>query len=148
MAGDATIQDLHRKIQREREIINAAQHMLQASGNTTVAAGIDSQIREGRRNIQYFEQTLRDLQSRTQNGGARNSSNGGPAPPPQFNSQPGSSSRPADGLYQDRGGYGFGGHDEVSGEMPASGPYSPAPPGAQGRSNRARPNYSRLGAET
>ena len=89
MADDAAIQDLHRKIRREREIINAAQNMRQASSNAAVASSIDSQVRESRRNIQYFEQTLQDLQQRKLNDGMRNVSLDPAAPPPPAH-QPGS----------------------------------------------------------
>lgn len=166
MADDAAIQDLHRKIRREREIINAANNMRQASSNAAVASSIDSQVRESRRNIQYFEQTLQELQQRRMNDGMRNMNLGpgsnGPLPPTPHNGPRTTSSplppTPVD-PYRDPGSYGPGGYSNGpnQGMMPNRGPYPPPAPGSptrgqapgqnhgQGQGQRVRPNYSRLG---
>ena len=147
MADDAAIQDLHRKIRRERDIINAANNMRQASSNSTVASSIDSQVRESRRNIQYFEQTLQDLQQRKLDDGMRNLSVA--SPPTTQNGTPRGRDAPlppTPGVpSNDPGGYGPGGYSDGQnpGMMPNRGPYPPPPPG---RVTRARPNYSRLGS--
>ncbi|KAG8628310.1 hypothetical protein KVT40_004183 [Elsinoe batatas] len=151
MADDAAIQDLYRKIKREREIINAANNMRQASTNAAVASSIDSQVRESRRNIQYFEQTLQELQQRKMGDGMRNMNlgqgNGGPPPPAHSAPRMGSSAlpQPPDNPYDDPGSYGAGGYSDGNNPgMPNRAPYGPPPPGPQGRVPRARPNYSRL----
>ena len=84
MNDDAAVQDICRKIDREKAIINAANQLRQATNNASVNSRADSQIRDARRNIAYFEQTLNDLQARKVGEGMGNmsvSDNGGPPPP-------------------------------------------------------------------
>ena len=130
MNEDQAIQDLHRKIERERAIINAANAMRQATNNANVNSRVDSQIRDARRNMQYFEQTLQDLQQRRMAPDMSNLSineNGGrPTPPPK------NGPRGQDGY--DQGGPGM--------RAPQA-PY--AAPGTSDRHPRQRPNYSKLG---
>jgi classical protein kinase C len=151
MNEDQAIQDIQRKIERERNIINAANQMRQATNNAQVTSRAESQIRDARRNMQYFEQTLNDLRRRRMGDDMGNlsiSGNGGPPPPPKGSA--GSQSR---GMYSPQGygaqgdygapgpsGYSEGG---APGLMPPRAPY--APPGPGDRSPRARPNYSKLG---
>lgn len=152
---EAAVQELIRKIDRENAIINAARQMSQATNNPAVSSRVDSQIREATRNINYFEQTLRDIQTR-QMGNAMGSlnvggSSGGPMPPhhgvPQngqsgrgMNNQSGYGQQQADYGAPGPGGYSMG---AGNGMMPPRAPY--APPGPEERSPRARPNYSKLG---
>lgn len=151
MNDDATAQEIQRKIDRERSIINAANQMRQATNNASVTSRAESQIREARRNIQYFEQTLNDLRSRKMGNDMSNlsvSGNGGPTPPQHGRGgSSGSGYRKEQGHgggadYGDPGpgGYSMGG---APGLMPPRAPY--APPGPADRSPRARPNYSKLG---
>lgn len=143
--------ELHRKIERERNIINAANQMRQATNNPGVNSRVDSQIRDARRNIQYFETTLRDIQTRSDLGGM--SLSGGGPPPPQHglppNGQSGRGGNNVQGGYgaqqADYGAPGPGGYSMGAGNgmMPPRAPY--APPGPQDRSPRQRPNYSKLG---
>ena len=143
MNEDAAIQDLHRKIEREKAIINAANQMRQATNNAGVNSRVESQIRDARRNMQYFEQTLNDLKQRQMGSSMGNmsiSGNGGP-PPPQHGSQ-----RSANNAgYGDYGAPGAGGYSQggAPGMMPPRAPY--APPGPQDRSPRPKANYSKLG---
>lgn len=151
-SDDATIQDLLRKIDREKAIINAANQMRSATQNAGVTSRAESQIRDARRNMQYFEQTLHDVRARNMGGDMGNLSlgNGGPpAPPPKgyggqqqgrgVNNQQGYGGG-ADYGAPGPGGYSGGG---APGMMPPRAPY--APPGPSDRSPRARPNYSKLG---
>lgn len=145
MNEDAAIQDLMRKIEREKSIINAANQMRQATNNPGVNSRVDSQIRDARRNMQYFEQTLNDLNQRKMGSDMGNlsiSGNGGP-PPPQHGSQRSTGS--AGGYGADYGAPGPGGYSMggAQGMMPPRAPY--APPGPQDRSPRQKPNYSKLG---
>ena len=49
MNQDETMQDIHRKIDRERALINAANAMRAQTDNEAVRSRLDSQIRDGRR---------------------------------------------------------------------------------------------------
>lgn len=144
-----TVANVQRKIDREKALINAANAMRQSTNNPAVLSRLDGQIKDGRRNIDYFESKLRDLDvQRTSSGmenmslqsgapGARNPAN--PLTPP-----------PKDGwsgyMHQDQGGYG-GPQSQYSnlsggdGLMPPRAPYAPPAPGATAK----RPNYSKLG---
>jgi TolA-binding protein len=62
-AGAATL-DIYRKIDREKAIIHAANHIRHATSNASVNAQVESQIRDARRNIEYFQQTLQELETR------------------------------------------------------------------------------------
>ncbi|KAK5165471.1 Serine/threonine kinase [Saxophila tyrrhenica] len=150
MNEDQAIQDVQRKIQREQAIINAANQMRQATNNAQVTSRAEGQIRDARRNMQYFEQTLQDLRRRKMGddmGKLSMSGNGGPPPPPK--GPAGGQSRgpyspqeygaPGDYGAPGPGGYSQGG---APGLMPPRAPY--APPGPADRSPRARPNYSKL----
>ena len=149
---EAAVQELIRKIDRENAIINAARQMSQATNNPAVSSRVDSQIREATRNINYFEQTLRDIQTRQMGNlsvsGAGNGS--GPAPPQRGmppNGQSGRGSNNQSGYGTQQGDYGAPGPGGYSagagGMMPPRAPY--APPGPEERTGRTRPNYSKLG---
>jgi hypothetical protein len=150
MNEDQAIQDILRKIDREQNIIKAANAMRQATNNAQVTSRAESQIRDARRNLQYFEQTLQDLRRRKMGDDMNNlsiSGNGGPAVPPKG---PAGQSRAmyspqGYGSQGDYGAPGPGGYSEggAPGLMPPRAPY--APPGPGDRSPRARPNYSKLG---
>ncbi|KAF2723913.1 hypothetical protein K431DRAFT_344421 [Polychaeton citri CBS 116435] len=146
MNDDATIQDVLRKIEREKKLIQAANQMRQATNNPSVNSRVESQIRDSQRNIQYFEKTLQDIQTRKI--GNLSISEGGPTPPPHgpgngqtgegYNNQQGYNG-PADYGSPGGGGYSTGGGQ---GLMPPRAPY--APPGPADRNPKARPNYSKL----
>ena len=148
MNEDAAIQDLYRKIDREKAIINAANQMRQATSNAQVNSRVDSQIRDARRNMQYFEQTLQKLQTSKLGGDMSNmsiSGNGGPPPPQHGGPARGMNNQQGYGGGADYGTPGPGGYSMggAPGLMPPRAPY--APPGPADRSPRARPNYSKLG---
>lgn len=115
-------------------------------------------MREGRRNIQYLEERMQELQMRRmgqgmdnmnlgpgsaggpQSSGLRNDSDGPPTPPPK-DSRGGYTE-----VGSDRGGYGnqeysqIGGHRDM---MPPRHPY--APPGPNAGMPKSRPNFTKLG---
>ena len=156
---DAAIADVYRKIEREKTLINAASNMRQSTSNPAVQGRVDSQIREGRRNIGYLEEKLQELQLKKAGGdgappppahggqgyaqqgpggGRRPMPQGGPTPPP----------KDAQWYGQDRGDYGDpgpGGYRQGgTGMMPPRAPYGdPRPYNVS--VPKARPNYSKLG---
>jgi len=146
MNVDETVANVQKKIDREKALINAANAMRQSTNNPAVLSRLDGQIRDGRRNIEYFESKLRDLEvQRTQTGldnmslqpGARKANNPLTPPPKDMNGYMG----------QDQGGYGDpqGGYSNLSGGqqlMPPRAPYAPQCPNSQPK----RPNFSKLGA--
>ncbi|KFY83712.1 hypothetical protein V500_09980 [Pseudogymnoascus sp. VKM F-4518 (FW-2643)] len=150
---------VYKKIEREKALINAANAMRQQTQNEQVRSKLDTQMREGRRNIQFFEEKMRELQIRTvgqnmdnmrlgpegsgpQGGGPRNDRDGPPTPPP----------KDARGNYieqggTDQGGYGSGDYSNMfaekpGGMMPPRHPYAPPAPGSGIPKPRA--NYSKL----
>ncbi|KAL1303750.1 hypothetical protein AAFC00_007092 [Neodothiora populina] len=144
---DATISDLLRKIDREKMLINAANQMRQATNNSSVNSRIDSQVRDARRNLQYFEKTLQELQTRKLGGdmGSMSLDSGNGAPPTPAHGVPTQSSgypdTPAEASGYGApgpGGYSMGGGN---GLMPPRAPYAPPAPGPGAK---GRPNYSRL----
>ncbi|KAF2120919.1 kinase C-like protein [Lophiotrema nucula] len=142
---DDTLSDVRRKIEREKALINAANAMRQSTNNPAVLSRLDGQIRDGRRNIEYFEKTLQDLEMRRTNTGMQSMSldpgsgrkAGNPLTPP-----------PKDGwngyMGQEQGGYGDGGYGNNlgggQGLMPPRAPYAAQAPGTQPK----RANYSKL----
>jgi len=156
--------DVQRKIEREEKLISGAIVMRNSTNNSAVQSQADVQIREGRRNIEYFESTIRQLQMRRNAQGMGSmsigsSSNGGPVPPdhdgPQQRGRLGNGQQPSQNTAQgehdrDEGGYGVpgpGGYSQRSGGhgmMPPRAPFSPPGPGGVGYS-KGKPNFSRLG---
>jgi len=132
MDGDELIASVYRKIEREKALIAAASNMRQSTDNPLVQQRVDINIRDGRKNIAYLEEKMRELQIRQieqQGGGSPSQRGAGPPPPPK------------DGGYygEDDAGYAQGG----TGSMPSGAPfpdprpYAPIP--------KARPNYTKLG---
>lgn len=155
MNDDAATQDILRKIDREKAIINGLNQMRQATNNASVNSRVESQIRDARRNIQYFEQTLQDLRSRKIGSDMGNLSlRGSGRPQPQspggpsngmsgrgMNNQQGYGGGEADYGNPGPGGYSEGG---APGLMPPRAPFTSAP---TDRSPK-RPTFSRLGKST
>jgi hypothetical protein len=138
-----TVANVQKKIDRERALINAANAMRQSTNNPAVLSRLDGQIKDGRRNIDYFESKLRDLEvQRTtsgmdymslQSGGSGSRKANNPLTPP-----------PKDGGFADQGAYGSMQGRTASGEgnlNPPHPPFAHPPPGAPNK----RPNYSKLG---
>lgn len=155
---DKLIAEVYRKIEREKALIHAASNMRQSTDNPTVQARVDSNIRDGRRNIAYLEEKMRDLQVRRL---GRDEGDGGPPPPTHgalsaaqqqgLNQRNGPTPPPKDarGKYfaNERGDYGDAGPGGYSagnsGMMPPRAPYGDPRPFAP--VPKARPNYSKLG---
>ncbi|KAF8798875.1 protein kinase C1 [Phlegmacium glaucopus] len=61
---DQKIADTWKRIQTERKILEASQHLRQATSNQDVLRRNEAKIRETERSLAYFEDTLRQLQAR------------------------------------------------------------------------------------
>ena len=61
---DQKIQDVYKRIQTERKVLEASQLLRQATTNQDVLRRNDAAIREAERSLSYFENTLRELQAR------------------------------------------------------------------------------------
>lgn len=158
---DQAIAEVYRKIEREKALINAASHMRQSTNNAAVQARVDSNIRDGRRNISYLEDKLQELQLRK-----RGTPDDGAPPPPvhgggyptpdgrgQRPYQPGSAPTPPPKdqrgyMSGDRGDYGDAGPGGYSqgntGMMPPRAPYGDPRPYST-PIPKARPNFSKIG---
>jgi classical protein kinase C len=107
MNDDDKIMDIERKIEREKALINAAQVMRQQTNNEAVRSKLDTQMRDARRNLDFFESRLAQLKarkaphdamgnlslgppgtpgSRPKSAGTYNDQDGPPAPPPKDSS--------------------------------------------------------------
>lgn len=151
MDDEQKILDISKKIEREKALINAANLMRGQTSNEAVRSKLDTQMREGRRNLEFFESRLRELQIRRIGQGVDNMSIGGstlnsfnsgdtavddggrPAPPPK-----------------DASGYGSSGYGQQQGApygpsdlMPPRGPFPGQPPNSS--IPKSRPNFSKLG---
>lgn len=61
---DQKIQDVYKRMQTERKVLEASQLLRQATTNQEVLRQNDIKIREAERSLSYFEDTLRELQMR------------------------------------------------------------------------------------
>ncbi|CAG8902193.1 unnamed protein product [Penicillium nalgiovense] len=85
MDGDELIASVFRKIEREKALITAASNMRQSTDNPLVQQRVDANIRDGRKNIAYLEEKMRELQIRQMNQeGGSPGQHGGPAPRPKI----------------------------------------------------------------
>ena len=164
MNDDELINQVYRKIEREKVIINAANAMRQSS-NPQVQASLDSQVREARKGIEYLEERMRELQMRRAGqsaDGQSSRSSGGPLPPAHGGSPQQRHREPridpptpppkagASGYISEGGDYGHPSHggymNDMSGGhgmMPPRAPFGPPAPGSS--MPRTRPNYTKLG---
>lgn len=148
--------DIYKKIEREKALINAANLMRQQTNNEAVRSKLDTQMREGRRNLEFFEERLRELQIRRMGQGVDNMSlgtpgtpgtrpksgssaygdlSGPPAPPPKDQSS---------SQYGDRSSYPGSTLQGQGGElMPNRHPFPGQPPNSS--IPKPRPNFSKLG---
>jgi hypothetical protein len=67
MAEDDVSRSIISKIEREKTLINAANQMRQSTNNPLVVQGLDTKIRDGRKNIEYLEGRLREVQMKIAN---------------------------------------------------------------------------------
>jgi hypothetical protein len=63
---DRIINDVYRKIEREKVIIQGARSVRASTSNVSVQQKCDSNIREAQKNIAYLEETMRQLKLRKQ----------------------------------------------------------------------------------
>ncbi|UKZ54155.1 Serine/threonine kinase [Trichoderma virens] len=135
MNEDEAIQSINKKIEREKALINAANAMRSQTNNEAVRSRLDSQMRDGRRNLQFFEEKLRDIQMRRVGQGVEGMSLGGddagaPPPPP----------KDASGSWGDQA-YGQGQAGPPSDLAPPRHNFGAPGPGA---ASKARPNFTKL----
>ena len=164
MNHDELIDQVYRKIEREKVIINAA-NMMRQSSNPQVQQSLDTKVREARKGISYLEERLRELQMRKAGQSSESSSSQGPLPPAhggispqhralrdaQKQSPPALPSKGGASAYSGQGGdYGDpgpGGYSEdLSGGqaiMPPRAPFGPQAPGSS--MPKSRQTYSKLG---
>lgn len=137
---DELMAKVYHKIEREKALIAAATNMRQSTDNPLVQQRVDANIRDGRKNIAYLEEKMRELQVRKmgrESGHQPGSPNqqrhseGGPPPPPKDG-----------GRYSSEMGY----TQEGTGPMPSGAPFHDPRPG--GPIPKARPNFSKLGRFT
>ncbi|KAF7158422.1 hypothetical protein CNMCM5623_003425 [Aspergillus felis] len=145
MDGDDLIASVYRKIEREKALITAASNMRQSTDNPLVQQRVDANIRDGRKNIAYLEEKMRELQlrQRKQEGASPtdkrlppNPDGSGPVPPPKDYAPgyPGHENEYGDAS----GAYPHGG----AGSMPSGAPFADPRPFAP--VPKARPNYTKL----
>lgn len=162
MNDDVRINDVRQRIVRQKAVLSGALNMRASTDNPSVQSGLDNEIRESRRNIDYLEARLKELQlSRTDGSTSSQASSvvANSASPGQSRSTTrqqagrGYSNDPSSGSIGhhggDEGGYGDpgpGGYsslDAPHNTMPPRAPFSAPPPGSN--VGRVRPTYSRLG---
>ena len=157
MDEDGKITDLMKKIDREKALINAAHLMRQQTNNNAVRSKLDGQMRDGQRNLEFFEERLRELQARKMGQGMENLSihsggsshhrpgsadyrgehDGPPAPPPK------------DSSAWDAQSYGSMQYSQIGQHGDMMPPRQPFPPQAPGQGiPKARPNFTKLGSST
>ncbi|THH11674.1 hypothetical protein EW145_g525 [Phellinidium pouzarii] len=61
---DSKIQEVYKRIQTERKILEASQFLRQATQNPDVLRRNETKIKETERSLSYFENTLKELQAR------------------------------------------------------------------------------------
>ncbi|KAK0391357.1 hypothetical protein NLU13_0858 [Sarocladium strictum] len=142
MNEDEAIQNIYKKIEREKVLINGANAMRAQTNNEGVRSRLDSQMRDARRNLQFFEEKLRELQMRRVSQGMGDMSLGAgqddgppPAPPPKDSSWgPGDVGNYGNAQYSQ-----IGGHGDL---MPPRHPYAPSGPNSG--MPKSRPNFTKL----
>lgn len=127
MNEDDVARDIHRKIEREKALITAANAMRQSTNNPAVVSGLDTKIRDGRRNIEYLESRLNELEMKRVNAGME-----------------GMNIDPASGGYGQPGYSGqYGAPGDVGHQRPPNPQFAQAGPNSRARA--PKPNYSKLG---
>lgn len=131
MNEDDVARDIHRKIEREKALITAANAMRQSTNNPAVVSGLDTKIRDGRRNIEYLESRLNELEMKRVNANMEGMNVADGYPQQSYPNQPGEYGNPNDFGQQGRAGM-----------QPPNPQYARPGPASGGR---AKPNYSKLG---
>lgn len=156
MNEEELIRDVHHKIDREKILINAANSMRQSTDNSAVLSRLDTQIRDGRRNIEYLQGRLREIELRKMNQdmGSVALSSGSSGGYPHTN-DPRQAERSSEQRLLHResssndpsfdNAFGGGEYNRLSGGqglMPPRAPYAPGPPNS---APKTKSNYSKLG---
>lgn len=87
-SDDRVIEDISRKIDREKIIIAGVRKMRNSTSNTLVQQKCDSNIHESEKNIEYLEERLRQLQVRKRNSLSEGSTSSPSAIMPQNSVDP------------------------------------------------------------
>jgi hypothetical protein len=161
MNDEERIADIYKKIEREKALISAANLMRGQTNNDAVRSKLDTQMREGRRNLEFFEEKLRELQMkrlgqgvdnlsvnsgstaatgsaaarRPRSADLRNNSAEGPPTPPPKDPSAWSGDTLASQQYSQQGIM-----------MPGQPPFAAPPPDSS--IPKARPNFTKLGKNT
>lgn len=132
MSEEDKMMDIFKKIEREKALIQAANLMRQQTNNDQVRSKLDNQMREGKRNLEFFEEKLKELQMRRAMGdmSVGGDSDGPPAPPPKDAS--GMPMSGGDPQYSQIG---------AGDLMPPRGPFASPGPGVP----KPRQNFTKLG---
>ncbi|KAK4170022.1 kinase C-like protein [Cladorrhinum sp. PSN259] len=148
MDDEQKILDISKKIEREKALINAANLMRGQTSNEAVRSKLDTQMREGRRNLEFFEERLRELQMRRVGQGVDNMSIGG-STLNSFRSDETAGDGPGRPAPPPKDGSGYGSFSQQSGApygpsdlMPPRGPFPGGPPNSG--MPKSRPNFSKL----
>lgn len=153
MNEDEVIRDVQRKIDREKALINAANAMRQSTNNPAVLSRLDSQTKDGRRNIEYLEGRLKEIEHKkmghSMGGMSLSSESAGPMTQPndglgQHGRKNPLATPPKDSLTNQYGARRTSGNYDHKGAsqsiIPPKAPYAPPPPPSKQKSN-----YSKLG---
>lgn len=148
MADEDKMMDIYKKIEREKALIQAANLMRQQTNNDAVRSKLDTQMREGKRNLEFFEEKLKELQLR-RGMGSMSVSDGSPS-----SSRPSATRHDSDASApmpppKDASGFASSGGDPQYSQigqhgdlMPPRHPFAPPGPGSQ---PKPRPNFTKLG---
>ena len=156
MNEDEVIRDVHHKIDREKILINAANSMRQSTDNAAVLSRLDTQIKDGRRNIEYLQGRLRELEMRRISQDVSNTSvdprstgslmgQNGPRQTERATSYRPQNREPFNRDPNLDNGSSGGGYNALSGGqglMPPRAPYASGPPNS---TQKVKSNYSKLG---
>lgn len=123
MNDDDAIANIRGKIEKEKQMIQAATQMRAGSDNEMVRARLDSQLRDSESYLRFFEENLRNLQMKKLNHGVGSIDLGGaPPPPPKDPNDP------------------YGGR----GDRMSAGHHFNAPPPGQPGYTKGKPNFTKL----
>lgn len=156
MNDEETANNIYKKIEREKALINAANLMRQQTNNDAVRSKLDREMREGRRNLEFFEEKLSELQMRRLGQGMDTMSLAADRPQSADMSGDGDGDSapplpPKDGSQwaADRSSYGSASYGPGQGSgtgpgdvMPPRQPFAAPPPNAV---SKPRPNFTKLG---
>lgn len=146
MADEDKMMDIYKKIEREKALIQAANLMRQQTNNDNVRSKLDTQMREGKRNLEFFEEKLKELQLRRGMSSMSIASDGSASGSRSRGQQPDDDAPPAP--PKDASGFATSGGEPQYSQigqhgdlMPPRHPYAAPGPGSH---PKTRPNYTKL----